>query len=316
MGDVLSSIGTGAKDVFSGVGNAVGTGLGDVGQFLGDIGSGIGGFHGATATPGISPSGVASLFPGPAATPGIAGIASPGAASGASAAAFGASPGDVAGGGVGGFDPSTVSLPGPDVSYNASPINIPGVGAAGAGATPAAGGGSNFLSKLFSDPTKLASLGILGYDVAQGSKTPAEVKQLQALQTQEQGIANNETALAEGGQNGQLTAGASAMLNQNLASNQAAIRAHYASMGMSGSSAEQEDLAAAQQSNLAQRFQLGQQLAQTGFSEASAASGESSSLLQAILQQETAQGSELGNLLAEFAGAAIRPDVKPAAAAA
>jgi hypothetical protein len=112
-----------------------------------------------------------------------------------------------------------------------------------------------------------------------------------------------------------LGASGDAAVQQALKSNEAAIRAKYAAMGMSGSSAEQEDLAAAAQSSLASRFAAGQQLAQTGFSEASATSGQASQLLQAILQQETAQGTALGDALAQFAASLIRPQVQPAPAA-
>ena len=96
-----------------------------------------------------------------------------------------------------------------------------------------------------------------------------------------------------------------AALNQAKQAAQAQVRAKYAGMGLSGSSAEAQDLANVEQSSVAQQFQIGQQMAQTGLSELNTSQSQEGSLYEALLKEGTAQGTQLGDILAKFAGAAV-----------
>lgn len=172
-------------------------------------------------------------------------------------------------------------------------------------------GGSNPLQQILhgaSDVTgksnplaALGSLGSLGLDIYKGTQEPAGVKALKALQGEQGALAKTFGQQVQGQQQGMLGAGGDALVQQGLDAEQAQIRSRYAQMGMTGSSAEQQDLAAAAQRSLAQRFQLGQQMASTGLNEVNAATGQQSALLQAIMQAETAQGTDFGQALSDFA---------------
>lgn len=148
--------------------------------------------------------------------------------------------------------------------------------------------------------------GALGIDLIHANQTPPGVKSLQQLAGTQAGLAKSWEAQAQGEAQGILPAGAQALVQNNLKASEAAIRGKYAQMGMSGSSAEVQDLQAARAQALAETFQIGQQMAQTGLAESSQATGAETQLLQAILAAETAQGTELGNALAGFAGAAAK----------
>jgi hypothetical protein len=87
---------------------------------------------------------------------------------------------------------------------------------------------------------------------------------------------------------------------------QAAIRQRYAGMGMSGSTAEQQDLNAAAQSGVDMQFKIGQEMAQTGLSAAAALSGQSATIYAALMNAQTQKDTQLGNALANFAGAVAK----------
>lgn len=84
---------------------------------------------------------------------------------------------------------------------------------------------------------------------------------------------------------------------------QAAIRQRYAAMGMSGSTAEGDDLNAAAQAGTDQQFKVGQDLAKTGLSAIAALTGQSASIYTNLLNAATAADTRLGNNLANFATA-------------
>jgi hypothetical protein len=105
--------------------------------------------------------------------------------------------------------------------------------------------------------------------------------------------------------NGQLPGPAQTALNQALQAAQAQIRSKYASLGLSGSTAEAEDLANAKMASVAQQFQIGQSMAQTGLNEVNTSNSQEGQLYEELLKNETAQGTELGSILAKFAGAAV-----------
>ena len=129
---------------------------------------------------------------------------------------------------------------------------------------------------------------------------------MQALLGQQQALANTYGSEAQAEQQGLLPAGAEALVQNNLNAKIAAIRTNYAKSGMSGSSAEIQDINAAKSQALADTFAVGQSMAQQGLQELQSATGQESSLLNYILAAETAQNTQLGNALASFAGAAAK----------
>jgi len=316
LGTIGSGIGTAASDIGSGLGQIGGDLVSGAKDVFGGIGNALGGLFGASGGGGpLSPGTIANTASSPA-----AGVAAAAPASATSAAAFGMPPsldtsGLAAFDTAKGIDPSALGLPAasaPVISSglpSVAGVPIPDGSGIGPGIAPnalASGGGmSSFLQSLVNPKTALP-LGLLGLDLIHGMGEPAEVKQLKALEAQQAGLANKDTALATAEQEGILPAGGQRLIEEKLRANEAAIRTKYAQMGMSGSSAEAQDLQGARDQALAEQFSVGQQLAATGLSAAQAATGQESSLLSAILAQEMSQGDELGNILADFAGAATK----------
>lgn len=98
---------------------------------------------------------------------------------------------------------------------------------------------------------------------------------------------------------GTLPAGLQQSLNQATESAKATIRSQYASRGMSGSSAEQQDLQAVDQRAQAQGAEQAMQLMQTGIGE----TGMSAQLYQSLLNGNLEQDKDLGSAIAGFASA-------------
>jgi hypothetical protein len=104
---------------------------------------------------------------------------------------------------------------------------------------------------------------------------------------------------------GTLPPGIATSLSQAGAAAKAAIRGQYASRGMSGSSAEQQDLSNVDQTIVSQGATIATQLLNTGISE----SQLSSSLYSQILSASLSQDQQLGTALATLAGASARPTI-------
>ena len=98
-------------------------------------------------------------------------------------------------------------------------------------------------------------------------------------------------------QTGTLPPGAQAAINQATASAQAAIRSQYASMGMIGSSAEAQDLAAAQQAGVTQATNMAAQLLSTGVQDTQM----SDQLYQDIMNQSMQDDQNLSAAIGNFA---------------
>jgi len=110
---------------------------------------------------------------------------------------------------------------------------------------------------------------------------------------------------------GRLPGGATLSIDAALRSAQAAIRSRYASLGLSGSTMEGQDLVDAERRALASTFQIGQQMAQTGLNAAAQQGAIVSgalandrninlNLYRQIMEAETKQGTEMGDALADF----------------
>lgn len=323
LGTAASDVGSAVSDIGSNVGGALSTGANDLAtgaqSLVGNLGQGFGGLFGLDGGGGpISPGTIANPGAGSLATS-AAGAAAPAATTGAGA--FSMAPGAnldpsiAAPPSIPAMDGSTipsVTAPGavaPDFTSlglgNPTPGNgvmAPNLGMPGSPAAPA-GGGSGFLQSLLNPKTALP-LGLLGTDLIMGSQTPGEVKTLKQMAAEQGGLAAKEGQLATAEQEGLLPTGAEQKVDLTLKANEAAIRTKYAQMGMSGSTAEAQDLQAARDQAMSQTFEIGSQLASQGLATAQAATGQQSALLAAILAQEQAQGGDMANALAEFAAAA------------
>lgn len=176
----------------------------------------------------------------------------------------------------------------------------------GADGVTATGGGGFDWGSLVKDALQIGTLGMSLYN---GMQEPEEINALQGLAgdaAQRSAVMN---ANAQNALMGNLPGGAQASVDQALEAARARIRSNYASLGMTGSTPEAQDLAYAEIAASAAAFDIGQGMAQTGFSAAAGADSLAASLYQAILASETARGTALGDALAEFAAGMVDSDV-------
>lgn len=155
-----------------------------------------------------------------------------------------------------------------------------------AAGTAASGGGGLFTAR------NLLSAGELGLDVLRGNQP---VKGENQVNTEAAQFAAQGQTLQNYITSGQLPAGAQATINQAVAAQQAAIRSQYASMGMTGSSAEAQDLAGAQMQGVQQATSLAQQLLQTGVQESEFSTQLYQDIMNDNIQKDNALGSAIGN---------------------
>lgn len=325
IGQFFSGIGSSALQGAEALGGDVMTGLKDVGTSIGGLFGGGGavspGTIGASANQLSMPSmatDAATTAAGSAALPGGAGAFSTGP--GIPDPTAGVTPSIDMSGLPGGSAQSILSSINPQgamASADLSTMDPSGVLAQATGVAPGgvtqltggAGGGGNFLTNLLKNPNALKMLGeggLLGAELLNANRTPAGEAQIKALAANQAGFAKNQGELATAEQSGILPSGATQLFQGQLNAAEAAVRAKYAEMGMTGSTAEMQDLQAARDSTMAQMWQTGNQMAQQGWANVNQATGYQSQLLDEILASETAQGTQLGQALAAFAGAAAK----------
>jgi hypothetical protein len=170
------------------------------------------------------------------------------------------------------------------------------------GATPHVGGMQGLLQQLMTPKGAMMGMeaGMIGKNLFGGDS--ASLKSLKHMQSDLAGRAKQLGAASDAEKLGHLPQPAQDIIDRSVQQRIAQIRQQYASAGLSGSSAEAQDIAAAQQDGVMKAFEIGQGMASQGISEMQTDLGSSAGLLQAIMQQEAAQGTELGTLLAKFAG--------------
>ena len=163
-------------------------------------------------------------------------------------------------------------------------------------ATGAGGEGFNIGSFL----KDYGSLGLAGaglaYNMLKGNQKPEFQQNVQdaAAQLQAQG-AQLQGYLTSG----TLPPGMDAALSSAHDAAAAAIRSRYANMGMSGSSAEMNDLSNLAYTTVSQGATIASQLLQTGVSEQQFASG----MYQNLMAQSVAQDTAMSNAMAGFTNA-------------
>jgi hypothetical protein len=165
------------------------------------------------------------------------------------------------------------------------------------GAAPSAGGAlsgvTSGIGKLLSNPgIDLAGISLLS-SAAKGNQKPPGFDTLQAEANQ----LKSQAGLLENYQtSGTLPPGQQHTLDAAKASAAASIRSQYASHGMTGSSAEQQDIEAAGERIQAQGQQMAAQLFSEGVSEESAANSIFTQLMNVQMTQDQEFSSSVSNL--------------------
>lgn len=90
-------------------------------------------------------------------------------------------------------------------------------------------------------------------------------------------------------------------IEQNLERQKSQIRQVYSQMGMSGSTAEAQDMAAAGRDAVSQQYELGRQMASVGFQGIAAQTGIADSTFSNLMQMQMQQDQELQDALAAYA---------------
>lgn len=231
----------------------------------------------------------------------------------------GAGPGQVGNYSVFGATPAGPSA---DTTFNFGSAGAPSV-AASAGGPPAPPVGTasavapdtstSLLGKLggaVSDSVAknpvgaLAAVGGLGYDVLGGQQKAAGEKQLAGLASQE---AAQGAALSGYVTSGKLPPGLQQVVDEQTQAAVASIRQKYAQLGASGGTAEQQEIAAAQQRAISTAAQIGSNLLQSGMS----ATNTSGTLFADLARINQGQTASTGDAIARLA-AALSPTAKAA----
>lgn len=196
----------------------------------------------------------------------------------------------------GGSLAGTPTITGPNA---VGPESVAGGTAAGSGAGSSGilGSPGSLLNKISSPGTLVAGGGLL-YSLLKGNKVP----DLSNLQNQADTLGAQGTQLGSYLQSGTLPPGAQTAINQATAAAKAKVRSQYAAMGMSGSSAETQDLNNIDLQAQTQAFGIADQLLQTGINESGLASGIYENLVAINQKQAQQTGSAIANLAAALSG--------------
>ena len=162
------------------------------------------------------------------------------------------------------------------------------------------------------NPVMAASLGIGGGLLAKNALSPQKLPnqdKLDALAQQAEAMSAQNSDLSkrllDPLATGKLPAPQEAQVQQALQDSITAIKSKYASLGMSGSTVEQDDIQAANQKALVLSGTLAEQMAQTGLSAGSQAASSlqiSGTIYETIMQQQIQQDNALQQAIAAFAG--------------
>ena len=289
VGNALSSAGS----EVSGLGSSLGTSL-DItgpGGLTSEV-SGLGSNLGITGQGGLTSEATSGL----SAAGKDLGITGPGGLTSDVSNLWGKVAGTSAAGAGGAGIPANANTFAPGFSAGSLPLtpSIPTSGGAGGGILSGLGGGKG--GGLFGGSTALGLLSAapVALDLLRGNQPYKGQTQLQQSAAQ---LGQQGTQLQSYLQTGTLPPGAQAAINQATAAAQAAIRSQYASMGMSGSSAEAQDLAAAQQAGVTQATNMASQLLSTGIQ----STQMSDQLYQDIMNQSMSEDNDLSSAIGNFA---------------
>jgi len=323
-GDAVDYVGSALSDAGTAVGNAassVGSGIADaasaVGSGISDAASAVGsalGIGGDAGSVGTLAQDTTAATAGTGFTGAVVPTAAPGVGAGASAIAAPASadvidstdPALAVGGAAKGADMAAT----PDTAGWSSPPN--GTGSAAtpslsqiSGDVSAGNYGqavSDVGSKLGANSSWLVPAGSLGASMLLGNSQPKGSTQ----------VSQEAAQLSTAGQqlqsyitNGTLPPGVQSAITSASATSKAAVKANYAKMGMSGSTAEAADLAAVDQAATTQGTNIALQLLQQGVSDTQI----SSQLYGELMKNAISSDNSLVSALSSLASASARPTV-------
>lgn len=137
---------------------------------------------------------------------------------------------------------------------------------------------------------------------AYGNTTPQGQNQIKQIASQENAQGQQ---LAGYLQSGKLPPGLQTNINQQSNAAKAAIRSRYASMGMSGSSSEQQDLANVDAQAQARSAEIAMQLLTTGINETGMAAGLYTQMMNDSLQKDAGLSKSISDFAAAMAGGVV-----------
>ncbi len=165
---------------------------------------------------------------------------------------------------------------------------------------PSAG---NIMKALGANAGPIAATGGIIYNAAQNQTIPGAAP----LKSQADTMAAQGTQLQNYLTSGTLPPGAQTAIDQAMNAAKAKIRSDYAARGMTGSSAEVQDLNSLELQGKAQAFDMASKLLQTGINESGLASQIYESLVGINSKQAASMGGAIGNLAAALAGTQRSP---------
>lgn len=249
---------------------------------------------------GSAPGAAAPLGGGAAAAGGIGATGTKGIGSGAiQVSDLSPGPDGSAGGGLstplGGTSLGQVAPAGGATTSLGKFVEHPSVGAAG--------------SVIGANPSTAAAVLGLGYQALTQPKLPSESGLTSKLLSTADEIGAQGAQLRDYINTGNLPPGAAAAIHSATESAKASVRSQYASMGLSGSTAETTALSQIDQQAAGEVFNIANSLLQTGIKE----SGLSEEIYKALLSNTTEHDKELSgaisNFAASIAGGGNRPGV-------
>lgn len=173
-----------------------------------------------------------------------------------------------------------------------------------AGGGTSGGGILGGLGGLLSNPAAIAGL-ISPVMAAINAKDQTDLgpdaAKLRTLADNNQNQINQLSAEAQAEKTGQLPGQAMAALEASMAQQKASMSSRYAAMGMSGSSAEGADMAALNQQNESQRFQIGLNMANEGLSQVSGLQSQDVGIYQQLMDAQAQRDQEYMQAMADLA---------------
>lgn len=336
----FDSLLSGASDLFSSVGDAVGNVGSEISSWFGGGGGDVAGAA-PNLTGGINPSAVnfdasslgsgglfdassvnlggigsgLNLSPMDAITSGISGISPAGTPGGIDTSGLVASPS----GGLsipGLLDPNTIgavssALGGGSRTPTASPQGSTSRPTA-TGATGATGGSNGgFLSgvgstvgSVLSNPAAIAGLispMMAAINAKDQTNLGPDAAKLRTMADNNQHQIDQLSAEAQAEKVGNLPGPAMAALEASMAQQKASLASRYAAMGMSGSSAEGADMAALNQQNEAQRFNIGLSMGNEALSQVTGLQSQDVGIYQNLMTAQAERDQEYMQAMADLA---------------
>lgn len=155
---------------------------------------------------------------------------------------------------------------------------------------------------LSSNPLPILAGGALAFDAIQGNSVNPGGAPQSALNTQAAQDVTTGNALQSYLLSGTLPSGLQSSVNSATSAAEAAVRQQYANRGMSGSSAEAQDLANVQSQAVQQSANLATQLFQQGVNESNLGSQIYNDLMKVNLQQDQNLSSSVTGFVSALAG--------------